>query len=132
MSNIPVEFSVSVTGEVTGETFKGVFKAVPRLSHRDNLRRDQLRRDLLGGKPDEASPDALNVSLVFSKIWVHLVEAPSWWKDSGNGVNLLDESPVAAVYDNVARIEREAFEAVQKKAKDAAAEAAVEVKKSKP
>ena len=119
MANIPVEFSVSVTGEVTGETFKGVFKAVPRLSHRDNLRRDQLRRDLLGGKPEDASPDAMNVSLVFSKIWVHLVEAPSWWKDSGNGVNLLDEAPVAAVYDNVARIEREAIEAVQKKSQEA-------------
>jgi len=119
VANIPVEFSVSVTGEVTGETFKGVFKAVPRLSHRDNLRRDQLRRDLLGGKPEDASPDAMNVSLVFSKIWVHLVEAPSWWKDSGNGVNLLDEAPVAAVYDNVARIEREAIEAVQKKSQEA-------------
>lgn len=119
MANIPVEFSINVKGEVTGEDFKGVFKAVPRLSHRDNLRRDQLRRDLLGGKPEDASPDAMNVSLVFSKIWVHLVEAPSWWKDSGNGVNLLDEAPVAAVYDNVARIEREAIEAVQKKSQEA-------------
>jgi len=119
VANIPVEFSINVKGEVTGEDFKGVFKAVPRLSHRDNLRRDQLRRDLLGGKPEDASPDAMNVSLVFSKIWVHLVEAPSWWKDSGNGVNLLDEAPVAAVYDNVARIEREAIEAVQKKSQEA-------------
>lgn len=129
MANLPVEFSVNVKGEVTGEDFKGVFKAVPRLSHRDNLRRDQLRRDLLGGKPEDASPDAMNVSLVFSKIWVHLVEAPSWWKDSGNGVNLLDESPVAAVYDNVARIEREALEAVQKKSEAVAKEAQEELKK---
>lgn len=115
MANLPVEFSVSVVGEVTGESWKGVFKAVPRLSHRDNLRRDQLRRDLLGGKAEDASSDAINVALVFSKIWVHLVEAPSWWKDSKNGVDLLDETPVAAVYDNVTRIEREAIEALQKK-----------------
>jgi hypothetical protein len=119
MANIPVEFSVSVDGETTGENFKGVFKAIPRLSHRDQLRRDQLRRDLLGGKAEGASDDALNVSLVFSKIWVHIVEAPSWWKDSGNGVNLLDEAPVAAVYDNVTRIEREAIEAVLKKSEAA-------------
>lgn len=129
MANIPVEFSVSVTGEVTGETFKGVFKAVPRLSHRDNLRRDQLRRDLLGGRPEDASPDAMNVSLVFSKIWVHLTESPSWWRDSGNGVNLLDEAPVAAVFDNVARIEREAIEAVKKQAEKQAEAAAEELKK---
>jgi len=129
VANIPVEFSVSVTGEVTGETFKGVFKAVPRLSHRDNLRRDQLRRDLLGGRPEDASPDAMNVSLVFSKIWVHLTESPSWWRDSGNGVNLLDEAPVAAVFDNVARIEREAIEAVKKQAEKQAEAAAEELKK---
>ena len=129
MANIPVEFSVSVTGEVTGETFKGVFKAVPRLSHRDNLRRDQLRRDLLGGRPEDASPDAMNVSLVFSKIWVHLTESPSWWRDSGNGVNLLDEAPVAAVFDNVARIEREAIGAVKKQAEKQAEAAAEELKK---
>jgi hypothetical protein len=129
VANLPVEFSVNVVGEVTGETFKGVFKAVPRLSHRDNLRRDQLRRDLLGGKADEASPDALNVSLVFSKIWVHIVDAPGWWKESGNGVNLLDEAPIAAVYDNVARIEREAIEALQKKTADVAKEVAEEAKK---
>lgn len=116
MANIPVEFSVSVVGEVTGETFKGVFKAIPRLSHSANLRRDQLRRDILGPKPEDAGPDAMNVAAVFSKIWVHLTEAPSWWKDSRNGIDMLDETPVAAVYDNVARIEREAIEAVQKKA----------------
>lgn len=128
MANVPVEFSVSAVGEVTGESFKGVFKAVPRLTHRDNLRRDQLRRDLLGAKAEEASVDAVNVALVFSKILVHVVEAPSWWKDAGNGTLLLDESPVAAVYDNVIRIEREAVEAIQKKAQAAADEAKAELK----
>ena len=129
MANLPVEFSVNVVGEVTGETFKGVFKAVPRLSHRDNLRRDQLRRDLLGAKPEDASADATNVSAVFSKIWVHVTDVPSWWKDSRNGLDLLDETPVAAVYDNVARIEREAIEAVQAKAQKQVAEVAEELKK---
>jgi len=127
VANIAVEFSVSVTGETTGEMFKGVFKAIPRLSHSANLRRDQLRRDILGPKPEDAGPDAQNVAAVFSKIWVHVTEAPSWWKDSRNGLELLDETPVAAVYDNVARIEREAVESVRK-----AAEVAQEELKKAP
>ena len=122
MAIVPVEFSISVEGEITGEMFKGVFKCVPRLSHAGNLRRDQMRRDILGPKPEEASPDAQNISMVFSKIWAHVTEAPSWWKDSRNGLELLDESPVAAVYDQVARIEREAIEAVKKAAEQAKAE----------
>lgn len=125
MANIPVEFTIHVVGETTGEDFRGLFKAVPRLSHRDNLRRDQLRRDILGPSPETAGADALNVAAVFSKVWVHLVETPSWWKDAKNGLDLLDETPVAAVYENVARIEREAMEAIQKAAA-AKAEAARE------
>jgi hypothetical protein len=117
MANIPIEFSVAVKGETTGEEFKGVFKAVARLSHRGNLRRDQIRRDLLGMRPEDADAGALNVALVFSKIYVHVTETPSWWKDSKDGLELLDDSPVAAVYENVMRLEREAIEAVQAKAK---------------
>ena len=128
MANLPIEFIVDVPGETSGETFKGVFKAIPRLSHSANLRRDQLRRDLLGPKAEEAGPDAVNVAVVFSKVWAHLTETPSWWRESRNGLDLLDESPVAAVYDNVTRIEREAFEAVKKKADAAKGVLAEEIK----
>lgn len=121
MANIPVEFSINAVGETTGESFKGVFKAKPRLSHRDTLLQDQMRRDLLGPKPEAAGQAAVANSLVFSKIWAHLVEAPSWWKDAGNGVDLLDEAPVVAVYDNIVRVEKEVLDAV-KKAGDTAAE----------
>lgn len=118
--NIPVEFSISVVGEVSGETQKGVFKAKPRLSHRDTLLQDQMRRDLLGPKPESAGQAAMANSLVFSKIWTHIVESPSWWKEAGNGVDLLDETPVVAVYDNIVRIEKEAIDAVKKSAEKVA------------
>ena len=120
MANIPVEFSINVTGETTGESFKGVFKAKPRLSHRDTLLQDQLRHDLLGPKPEAAGQAAVANSLVFSKIWTHLTDAPSFWKDAGNGVDLLDEAPVVAVYDEIVRIEKEASDAVKKAGEKAA------------
>lgn len=125
MANIPSEFTVSVRGELSGEDFRGVFKAVPLLSHRQNLARDQMRRDLLGPKPEEASADAVNISQVFSKLYAHLTETPSWWKDSGNGLNLLDEAPVAAVYEQVLKIETDARKAIL----DAGQKAANELKK---
>lgn len=120
MANVPVEFSINVPGEVTGDNWKGVFKAKPRLSHRDTLLQDQFRRDLLGPKADAAGQAATANSLIFSKIWVHLTEAPSWWKDAGNGVDLLDEAPVVAIYDNIIRIEKEAIDKVKKDAEKAA------------
>lgn len=116
MANIPEEFTINVTGETTGESFRGVFKAKPRLSHRDTLTQDQMRRDLLGPKPAEAGPGAVASSTVFSKIWIHLTEAPNWWKEAGNGVDLLDEAPVVAVYDQVQKIEQAAIDKVKKPA----------------
>jgi hypothetical protein len=122
-SNEPVEFTVDVKGEKTGESYPGVFKARPRLSHLDTLKMDQLRRDLLGPKPELASPDAQNVASAFSKIWAHLVgPGPRWWQESGQGINLVDEDPVAAVYSNILRIEKEAQDAVVKKGEEARAE----------
>lgn len=122
MASIPVEFSISVTGETTGESFKGVFKAKVRLSHRDTLLQDQMRRDLLGPKPESAGQAAVANSLVFSKIWVHLTDAPSWWKEAGNGVDLMDESPIVAVYDGIVKLEKDATDAVKKAGEAAAVE----------
>lgn len=114
MANIPVEFTINVVGETTGESFRGNFKAKPRLSHRDTLTQDQMRRDLLGPKPADAGQAAIASSLVFSKIWIHLSEAPTFWKEAGNGMDFLDEAPVVAVYDNILRIEKEASDAIKK------------------
>lgn len=128
MANLPQEFSVDVVGELTGEAFKGVFKAKPRLTHNDRLLRDQIRRDLLGPKPEEASAEAKNIAFVLSKIWVHLTEVPSWWKDSRNGRDLEDEVPVAAVFEAIEKLELESLAAVQKKG-EKAAEVLAEAKK---
>jgi hypothetical protein len=84
------------------------------------LLRDQFRRDLLGTKSEDASQEAINVATVFSKIWAHLVDAPSWWKESGKGLELLDESVIAAIYENVLRVEREASASIKKAGEDAA------------
>ena len=129
MANVPVEFKIKVVGEVTGEEYVGTFKAKPRLSHRDTLLQDQMRRDLLGPKGAEAGQAANASALIFSKCWIHLTEAASFWKDAGNGVDLLDEAPVVAVYDQILKIEAEANEKVKKAAEKAAEDLKAEAKK---
>jgi hypothetical protein len=32
------------------------------------------------------------------------VEAPSWWTDNDNGLDLVDDSVIAAVYDKTAEV----------------------------
>lgn len=120
--NDPKSFTIDVKGSVTNQDYKGLFRVKPLLSHRDRLRMDELKRQLLGSQLDSASPSALQISSIFSKIWVHLQDAPSWWKDAGNGVDLLDEEPVVEVLEKIASLEKESAAELTKTAEKAKAE----------
>jgi len=115
-SNEPQTFTVNVTGETTGEQYPGKFKVKPMLTHRDSLRRDQYRRDLIGTQGGDAGPRAANIAEIFSKIWSHLLDAPKWWTEAGNGLDLVDEAPAVAVYEAVVKAEKDAYGQLQKEA----------------
>lgn len=114
-----VSFTVSVNGEVTGEKFYGTFKCKTRLSHRDMLTIDKIRRELLGTNAEEASPDARAFAAAIAQLSVRLTSAPAWWTDNGNGMDLSDEEVVAAVLSEAIKAETDARASVIKKAQDA-------------
>ena len=124
MAQNGVEFSVNVTGETTGETFVGKFKAKQRLSHRDKLYRDERRRALLGTKSDEAPEWVQKYAEVFSQLDVRLIEAPSWWKDSAAGLDLEDDNVIVEVYKSAMKVEEDYL--VQRNAETDKAKAEVE------
>jgi hypothetical protein len=123
MSN-SAQFSIDVTGEITGKSWKGVFKTKLRLSHRDQLRMDEIRRDLLGAKPESASPRAQNAADIFSTIAAHLVEAPQWWAMNGDGLDLEDDNVVAEVYGRILEAKVEAVKKLKADAETAKTELA--------
>jgi hypothetical protein len=120
--NLTQEFSISVKGSTTGEDYKGIFKVRPRLNLQKRLYLDQARRELVGPRADEASKDAASIAIVFSKIWAHLEDAPGWWKEAKNGLELEDDEPVTAVFDKICEIETESLKALSKDGEKAAEE----------
>ena len=124
MSN-EAKFTVDVTGETTGKPFKGIFKTKLRLSHRDQLRQDEIRRELLGKNPETASPRAQNAAEVFSFVLAHLIETPTLWSVNGNGLDLEDDNVVSEVYSKIVEAKVEA----QNKLKAEADAAKVELTK---
>jgi hypothetical protein len=118
--NDPKTVAVDVVGELTKRSYAGVFKIKPLLSHRDRLQRDEFKRQLLGSNSESnVSQEALKSALIFSKIWVHTIESPSWWKDSNNGLDLIDEEPVVALLDKILGIEIELVGKTEKEAESA-------------
>lgn len=113
------EFTISCTGEKTGETYIGKFKAKRFLSHRDRVMQDRIYRELLGVRPEDASQDAIAYAVMLSQCRVRILEAASWWKDADNGLDLRDNKPLEEVCEKVVAIETEAIKSVQEKAEAA-------------
>lgn len=118
----PVTFTVSVDGEVTKEKYRGEFKTKPRLSHRDQMQRDRIRRELLGGDPKFADQRALYQAEIFSQLSVRIIKAPSWWIESNGGLDLEDDAVIAEVYQKTMKVEADAIAEMQKGAEDAKAD----------
>ena len=112
-------FTIKVEGENSGENWVGIFKCKVRLSHRDILRRDAIRRELLGANPENASLRAITEANAFAELAVRLVDTPQWWKELDNGLELEDPNVVQAVIDEVEKIVQREVESRAKKVEEA-------------
>jgi hypothetical protein len=124
LSNEPITFTISVDGEITGEKYRGEFKAKPRLTHREQLQRDRIRRELIGPDPSNAEVRALKQAEILSELAVRIVKAPSWWTESSGGLDLEDDAVLAEVYKQAMKAEEELLKALKEKADAAKADLA--------
>jgi hypothetical protein len=115
-----VGFTISLTGETTKEKWFGEFRARKRLSFKQQMVRDRIRRELLGEYAQFASQRTQEVAVMFSDLAVGLTESPNWWKSSEGGQLLHDDNVLDAVWTEVAKIWGVIKEDDQKKVKTAA------------
>lgn len=118
MSTNETNFTINVTA-ASGENFAGAFKIRKRLSHMQNLRRDEVRRSLLGTFPESAPESAHANAYMLSTCSVYIIDAPRWWKESNNGLDLLDPEPVAEVFSNIQKAIEAANAELTKKSEQA-------------
>lgn len=110
------EFSFSFDSKLDGKNYAGKFKVKIRLSHREQLAIDQRRRQILGNDPNNAAPLMNQYAFAIASLQVRCLEAPSWFRDNGYGLDLEDTELLMAVFNEV--YERE--EAYRKELSDAA------------
>ena len=111
-------FSINVTA-ASGELYAGQFKVRRRLSHMQGLRRDELRRELLGAKPEFAPPELQKNAYILSTCAAYVFDAPRWWNESDNGLALFDEEPVAKVFEEITKVTKAVADELDAKAKKA-------------
>lgn len=103
MSINETSFSINVTA-ASGEAYAGAFKVRRRLSHMQGLRRDELRRELLGTKPEDADKELRYNAFILSTCAAYVIDGPRWWNESSNGIDLFDTEPVAAVFNEISKV----------------------------
>jgi hypothetical protein len=109
-----VGFDISVVGDTTGETWAGSFKAKEKLSFRDQIGIDKMRRELLGHNPAGADPEIVIQTSILAELSVRLVETPAWWREAKMGLDLCDANVLMAVYEKAIKIQQDAIEKIQK------------------
>lgn len=109
-------FTLTVVGDTSDTTWTGEFRAKKWLSHRDQLLKDQVRRELLGGQTGLATDRAVTTSMILSELRVRLSKFPAWWAEMGMGIDLADDNVIGEIYDKAIAIEADAVEAKKKKA----------------
>lgn len=123
-------FTVNVTGETTGQNFSGVFVIKTQLSFREQLRRDQLRRQLLGADPANAEIRARQAAEALAEITVRTISAPRWWTDAADGLDLKDDAILTAVYDGLIKACATMTDEIKKKGETAKAELRADIAKA--
>ncbi len=113
-------FDISVEGDRTGEKWFGQFSSLKRLSHRQELMRDRIARELLGPIPEGASERAKSQADMFAELQVSLIDAPTWWKEAGMGLDLGDDNIIREVWEKVMAIKVAAVDEIKKKGEAAA------------
>jgi len=102
-------FNIHLTGNITGKTWDGDFRAKPILTFRDRLGVDRMRRELLGGDGTTADTEAAAAAKVISELAYRLTEWPEWWKESKGGLDLADVNVMQEVYKAAEKVENDYF-----------------------
>jgi hypothetical protein len=106
-------------GENTGQSFNGRFKLKTILSRRDRFAADLRRREILGPQSENAMAALNGESFMLGRLFVSIIEAPSWWENSANGLDLNDGNIIAELFEECLKAEKEQLESVQEKASQA-------------
>lgn len=101
---IPEEkFSVSIEGKETKERYIGDFTVRVKLSQAQKMLRSRLIRQYLGDLMQYATEDDRLRAAAMADCDVSIVKAPDWWRQSNNGLDLVDDNVVGEVWSAVAK-----------------------------
>lgn len=109
-------FILDEIGETTGNKYEGKFTVLCALNM---AKKHQLELEKTRLLADFANPtDGLaGIAIILANLRTKIVDAPEWWKQSGGGLDIMDEDILLKVYNKIKDKEVEWREAIKNKGK---------------
>ncbi len=116
-------FTLNEKGQTTGEHLEGTFETKNYLTHRDDLTRDRIRRELLAGMDmDKADLRAASIANTVSELRVRLVKWPGWFERKEFGLDMADDNVLLKLLEEVTKAENNHLKSLQKTSEEAKTE----------
>ena len=96
-TDVSAIFDINIVGDNSGNPYNGTFKVRTLLTRRQVALADEMRRSILGPSPEGATARVAMDAFVSGQLYVRVLEAPEWFKNSGQGgidlpdINVLEE-----------------------------------------
>lgn len=106
-------------GSDTGFKYEGNFTVKCVLSIGDKRYMEMEKTRLMAdyGNPSQG---LAAYAMFLSNINARIIKAPQWWTDSHNGLDILDEDAIFAIYDEMMKIENDWKDSIKKKSESIA------------
>lgn len=100
----PKSVTVSVTGDLTKELYRGEFSFKTMLSHSDRFSIARKQKELLGSNKLDDLPVVLQQkAVILSELSVRVVGAPQWWSPD----DLIDDNLIVKIFEEAVDAENE-------------------------
>jgi hypothetical protein len=111
-------FPVKIVGERTKHVYEGKFKVKCLLTLEETVEKD-LKYDSYTRGSTTLLAESRVYARAVAELEARVIDAPSWWKDSNDGRNLLDKNVVLELANLALDAEKVYDERIEKAAKEA-------------
>jgi len=116
--NYSLMFQSKEPGNITGETYEGVFEIRRVLTPMQKAQADVERRAFLGNPVagEDIDPEVAELGFAISQLKFRVVKGPKWYTESNNLKNFLDSNVLIELVNAVISVELDFKKELQEKA----------------
>jgi len=112
-------FDFKEVGTITSEEYAGTFtvRCILNIGQKHAI---ELEKSRLLADQRNPTNGLISISIALAELHGRIIESPSWWKDSNNGIDIFDEEVIYSIFDKCMELEEQWKTELKAKGEEAA------------